>query len=150
MTISIDEVRAAFGALSLQEGSIVVEPHEAAIGDDAFRAEDHGDGVAHPAWFVIASLRGMGFTVDDLCAAAGQEDGDVLLFGSCDIEQESPLQVGDTYLTRSSIGSIGSRSLSSGARLDHVDVVVEVSSPDDGNLKGRITSRYLFKRAVAA
>ena len=93
MTVSVEELQQRLVGKSLPGGSIVIESHEAAIGDDALRATDIADGVAHPFWFIVTSLRCMGISVDELCALAKQGDSDLLLFGQCDVEQDQPMLV---------------------------------------------------------
>jgi len=145
MTISIDDLRADLSGRVLPGGSIVIEPHESAVADGALRANDDPHGVAHPLWFVIASLRGMGISVDDLCALAGQEPGDTLLFGSCEVVQDVPPEPGQGYVTTARVGEVGSRTIRDGSRLDSIEVVVELFH--DQTPVGVVTSVYLFKRA---
>jgi hypothetical protein len=133
----------------LPGGRIVIEPHEAALGDDALRAEPDPEGAAHPAWFVIASLRCMGITVDELCGLAHQADGDTLLFGSCRVDQRSVLQVGRAYTTSAHIGEVSTKTTRDGSRLDLVEVVVRLRE-ETGPEVGEISSSYLFKRRAEA
>jgi len=148
MTISIDDLRAKLAGTALPGGELVLEEYESAIADAAFRAEDDAGGFAHPAWFIIASLRGMGISVDELCALAEQEPGDTLLFGNCEVEQFRPLTPGTRYRTYAEITDVGSRTTRDGSRLDHLTVSVTVSHPAAD--AGRVTSVYLFKRATEA
>ena len=147
MSIAADSLRAELQGRSLPGGEITVEPHEAAIGDRALRAEDDGQGVAHPFWFIVASLRTMGVSVDDLCALAHQQEGDTLLFGECAVVQDQPLRVGGRYQSTAEITEVGSRTTRDGSRLDSVVVVVQLR--DVQGLVGSITSTYLFKRGAA-
>ncbi|MCM3921791.1 hypothetical protein ND748_08965 [Frankia sp. AiPs1] len=149
MTIGVETMRKALSDLRLPAGEIVIESYEAAIGDAALRATDSDPGVAHPAWFVIASLRGMGISVDQLCELAGQLPGDTLLFGSCEVVQDEPLRVGGRYVTQARIGDVGSRTTGDGSRLDHIEVIVEIAALPGSARAGEVTSRYLFKRGVA-
>ncbi|MDI6909232.1 hypothetical protein [Nocardioides sp.] len=156
MTVSIDKLQTLEGHV-LPGGRITIEPHESFIGEEALRAEPGAHGGVHPAWFVIASLRCMGISVDELCALAFQEEGDVLLFGNCRVEQHQPLREGVTYLASAHIGEVSSRTTRDGARLDSVEVIVrlrvqEPSGRDVGASAevearaGEIVSTYLFKR----
>lgn len=143
--VDIDVLRDAISGRELPGGRIAVEPHEAAIGDVALRAEPDPGGLAHPIWFVIASLRGMGITVDELCLLAHQQAGDLLLFGTCEVVQDRPMLVGATYSTAAWIGDVDSRTTRDGSRLDSVEVVVTITDIE-GPEMGRVTSTYLFKR----
>ncbi|MFE6509472.1 hypothetical protein ACFVDI_21000 [Nocardioides sp. NPDC057767] len=144
MTISDNDLRAELAGRELPGGSIVIEPHESVIGDRALRAKDAPSDQAHPLWYVIASLRGMGISVDDLCRLAHKSEGDTLLFGSCEVVQDVALTPGAEYVTTARIGEVGSRTTRDGSRLDSVEVVVELHR--DGSRAGAVTSVYLFKR----
>lgn len=147
MTISIEALRDEIAGRRLPGGTITVEPHEAFIADRALRStvEDATD--AHPTWFVIASLRCLGITVEELCALAHQGPDDTLLFGRCRIDQREPLRVGGTYAADASIREVATRSMRDGSRLDSVEVEVVLRDGADGNVEaGSVTSVYLFKR----
>lgn len=146
--ISIDELRTELEGRMLPGGSIDVLAHESAIADLALRAGDDADGIAHPLWFVIASLRCMGITVEELCALAHQGDNDTLLFGSCEVVQDRPMTVGTSYTSSASIGAVGTRTIRDGSRLDSVEVIVKLR--DDINDVGHVASTYLFKRGATA
>ncbi|MGW0161689.1 hypothetical protein ACWDUN_20500 [Mycobacterium sp. NPDC003323] len=145
MTVSVEELQQRLVGKSLPGGSIVIESHEAAIGDDALRATDIADGVAHPFWFIVTSLRCMGISVDELCALAKQGDSDLLLFGQCDVEQDQPMLVGHRYSADAVISEVGSTTTRDGSRLDNIDVMVRIRDASQLAV-GSVTSRYLFKR----
>ncbi|WP_395307997.1 hypothetical protein V4U86_21820 [Mycobacterium sp. AMU20-3851] len=145
MTVSVEELQQQLSGKSLPGGSIVIEAHEAAIVDDALRANDVADGVAHPFWFIVTSLRCMGISVEELCALAVQGDSDLLLFGQCEVEQDQPMLVGQRYSADAVISAVGSTTTRDGSRLDNIDVVVSIR--DASRLAvGSVMSRYLFKR----
>ncbi|MGB3324255.1 MAG: hypothetical protein WBB05_16765 [Mycolicibacterium fortuitum] len=145
MSVSVEELTQRLTGKVLPGGSIVVEAHESAIVDDALRAGDSAEDLAHPFWFIVTSLRCMGISVDELCALAAQEDGDVLLFGQCDVVQHRPMLVGGTYDAAASISAVGSTTTRDGSRLDSVDVTVHIQDEGAASV-GTVTSRYLFKR----
>ena len=145
MSVSVEDLQQRLAGKSLPGGSIIIEAHESAIVDDALRAEDVADGVAHPFWFIVTSLRCMGISVDQLCELAAQEDTDLLLFGRCDVEQDQPMLVGQSYSANAVISEVGSTTTRDGSRLDNIDVVVRIRDAGDTAV-GSVTSRYLFKR----
>lgn len=153
MTIPIADLQKELRGRLMPGGRIVIEHHEAAIAEGALRAEPDVDGAAHPAWFMIASLRCMGITVEELCSLARQEEGDTLLFGNCRIEQAETLRVGAAYVAAARIGEVGTRTIRDGSRLDSVEVAVELNEDamdgSAGAVVGAITSVYLFKRKAA-
>jgi hypothetical protein len=133
----------------LPGGGIVIDRHESVILDRAVRAPDadrSGDH-AHPIWFVVAALRGMGISVDELCALARKAPDDTLLFGGVTLHQHTPLVAGGTYRTSARIGSVARKTMRDGSTLDSVEVVVEIHSDLHHVLHGSVSSTYLFKRA---
>jgi hypothetical protein len=148
MTIDFAELRSALQNTDLPGGEITIERHESAICDMALHAEVDRE-VAHPMWFVIASLRTMGITVEDLCRMAAQEPSDTLLFGECRIDQTSSLSVGATYRSAARITDVSTRTMRDGSRLDSVTVEVSIGLVDPGDA-GTIASTYLFRRGIAA
>jgi hypothetical protein len=148
VTIDIAELSAQIGGRQLPGAEIVVEPHESAIADEALRSTVNSEH-AHPAWFVIASLRGMGISVDELCALAQQVPGDTLLFGSCIVTQRSPMRVGARYTTTAAVGAVTSRTMRDGSRLDSIEVRVEMTEQASGVEAGDVVCVYLFKRGAA-
>jgi hypothetical protein len=143
---TVEQLRADLLGKRLPGGSFHLERHESSIADHAVLATDGGDS-AHPIWFVIASLRGMGITVDELCGLCRQEDGDTLLFGGVEVWQELPLAVGGEYETEAEITAVDRRTTRSGYDLDAVTVRVRLCG--ESEVHGEVTSVYLFKRGAA-
>lgn len=145
MTRTLEDLRGR----ELPGGGLRIERWQSVLLDRALRApaavpgEEH---LASPAWLVVASLRGMGITVDELCALAGQRTGDTLLFGGVVVEQSGDLPVDADYRTTASITDVASRTTRDGRTMDSVVVEVRVLGPDDTE-RGAVTSTYLFKRA---
>jgi hypothetical protein len=132
---------------ALPGGELTIEPHESRIADHALRAADRDPVLAHPLWFVIASLRGMGISVDELCWLAGKRPADTLLYGTVEILQAEPLLVGESYRTKARITGVDRRRIRDGSTLDSVVVALDIFG-DDGPA-GTVTSAYLIKRAPA-
>lgn len=163
MTVTVSVLQQDLEGRSLPGGRVLIDAHESFIADAALRAEpDLGaPDAAHPVWFVIASLRGLGVSVEELCVLAHQEEGDTLLLGRCRVDQRRTLRTGQAYLVGAQIRQVGSRRTRDGARLDSVEVVVRLreESPDDAEPAdglgagvdaevGTVTTTYLFKRKV--
>jgi len=135
----------------LPGGTLRIEGYQSAILDRALHAPAPPPGEEHlasPVWLVVASLRGMGITVDELCELAEKRAGDTLLFGGVDIAQTGDLPVDADYRTTAVITDVGSRTMRDGSTLDSVVVLVSVLGPDDSE-RGSVTSTYLFKRRTA-
>lgn len=151
MTVDITTMQAELRDMSLPGGEIVIEPYESALADTALRAGFVTEGSAHPVWYVIASLRCMGVSVEELCRLAHHGEGDSLLLGNCRVEQFHDLRTGDTYAASARIGDVSSRTTRDGMRLDSVEVTVELRSTGEtvpGGTMGSVVSTYLFKRAA--
>ena len=118
---------------------------ESRIADHALLRPQDDVTQAHSLWFLVIALRGMGITVDELCALAAKRPQDTLLFGTCEIHQHHPLAVGDTYRTTAVITQTGRRTTSDGSLLDSITVLVSLFDVDDRNV-GAVESVYLFKR----
>jgi hypothetical protein len=131
----------------LPGGELTIERRESVIADEALLAPDAETAVAHPIWFVIASLRGLGISVDELCDLAGKRDVDTLLYGGVEIVQSHPLHVGETYRTTAEVTGVERKTTRDGSSLDMVDVVVRVLDGVEAEC-GSVASTYLLKRGV--
>lgn len=145
---TIERLRADLAGRTLPGGSVHISHHESRIADHALHAPDDDSEFAHPAWLVIASLRGMGISVEELCDLAAKAPEDTLLFGSAEVSQERPMKIGMTYRTTADIGAVDRRTTRDGATLDSVVVTVRMLDDRDRSC-GSVTSTYLFKRKPA-
>lgn len=124
--------------------TVIITAYESAIADHALRAS--GSTVnAHPSWFLIIALRGMGISVEELCRIADQGPNDTLLFGTCEITQTTPLVVGSAYRTTATITETDRRTTRDGSILDSITVDVRLFDAGDSPA-GSVVSVYLFKR----
>lgn len=144
--IGLDELRERLDGRALPGAELTVEAYQSAIADHALLAPAEDTDHAHPFWLIVLALRGMGITVDDLCALAGQRGQDTLLFGTCGIEQRAPLRVGHTFRTSATVGPVARKESRGGGFLDFVTVRVEVE--DSGELVGVVTEGFIFKRGA--
>lgn len=142
----IDELRSALAGRELPGASFRLEHYESAIADHALLAPDCDRDVPHPLWFIVASLRGMGITVGELCDLALKTTNDTLLLGTVEVTQDRPLRPAADYLATARIGKVTRRTTRDGSILDSVVVVVRLYG-DDGLQSGTVTSTYLFKRS---
>jgi hypothetical protein len=143
----LETLEAGLRGRRLPGAELTIERRESVIADEALRAPDAATDVAHPIWFVIASLRGLGISMDELCDLAGKRDVDTLLYGGVEIVQAHPLLVGETYRTTAEVTGVGRKTTRDGSALDMVDVVVRVLDVAQTEC-GSVTSTYLFKRGV--
>lgn len=148
MAVTVEALQEALAGRQLPGGQLVIEPYEAFIGEEALRSAPDPQGSAHPAWLIIASLRCMGITVEELCALAHQAEGDTLLFGNCRVEQFSVLRTGHRYTASAAIREISSRTTRDGSRLDRIEVLVRLQDAASAADVGQVVSTYLFKRGT--
>ncbi|WP_026919709.1 hypothetical protein [Gordonia shandongensis] len=150
MTAAVDELDPTLVGRRLPGAVIAVPRHQAVIADHALYADDDPESgeLAHTIWMLVIALRGMGISVDELCALAEKRDDDTLLFGTCSIRQDRPLLVDRRYRSTAVIDDIGRRVTRDGSLLDSITVTVELSDDERPDVAmGSVTSVYLFKRA---
>jgi hypothetical protein len=94
--MSIPEL-AHLAGTSLPEGKFTI----AAVEDEQLRellgAGPSRSGVAHPLWAYIATQRGIGISVADLCRIAQFDIADGPMLGSTELEYSSTMRVGTPY-----------------------------------------------------
>ncbi|MGW0021450.1 hypothetical protein ACWDUD_24300 [Rhodococcus sp. NPDC003382] len=149
MTTAVKELDPGLVGRQLPGDTTTISHHQSAITDHALHAASDPDAGehAHSIWFLIIALRGMGISVDELCALADKREGDTLLFGTCGIDQVQPLSVGHTYRTTASIDSVSRRTTRDGSVLDSLTVTVTLfDTTAPAGPVGAVTSVYLFKR----
>ncbi|KAF0957122.1 hypothetical protein [Rhodococcus sp. T7] len=147
MTTPTDDLRSALDGLTLPGGRLRIEAYEAVTDEGSVLSDPHPDGFAHPMWFIVAAVRCMGITIEELCILAQQRETDEMECGNRHIVQDLPLLVGATYDASATITNFESQTTRDGSQLDTVSVAVSLRSPA-GDLVGSVTSEYLFRRAT--
>ncbi|PYE12447.1 hypothetical protein DFR67_12231 [Williamsia limnetica] len=145
MTTSLAELSPDLAGRELPGDHTTVTEYESRIADHALLRPSDDRTQAHSLWFLVIALRGMGISVEELCTLAHKRPQDTLLFGTCEIEQRHPLEVGSTYRTTATITDTGRRTTRDGSVLDSVTVVVTVFDDTERDM-GSVESVYLFKR----
>jgi hypothetical protein len=79
----------------LPAGSFTITPEEQARLVEALGRE--GSGEPHPVWAYIATQRGIGISVADLCALAGFDVDDGPMLGSVELTYSAPIELGVEY-----------------------------------------------------
>ena len=147
MTASIELLKKELEGIKLPGSPLTISALESQVVDETARDPHNDTDLAHPIWFVIASLRGMGISVDELCALAHKGDNDTLLFGGVEVVQEQPLVVGRTLNVSSEIVDVERKSTREGGALDSL-TIRNVIADSSGDLVGTVTCAYLFKRGA--
>lgn len=145
MSTTLAELSPGLVGRQLPGDRTTVTDFESRIADHALLRPGDDTVRAHSLWFLVIALRGMGISVDDLCALAAKRPQDTLLFGTCEIEQRHPLDVGSTYRTTATITDVGRKTTRDGSVLDSITVLVTLFDGDDRAM-GSVDSLYLFKR----
>jgi hypothetical protein len=134
----------------LPGATITIEQYESALADYALLAPEDGSEHAHPMWLLVLALRGMGITVDELCVLAGKRAHDTLLFGNCEMTQNRPLRVGNTFAVTATVGPVSRKETRRGGILDFVTVRAAIFDKDDpADLPaGEVVNGFIFKRGA--
>jgi hypothetical protein len=155
--ISLEELCRALDGRELPGAELTIEGYESTLADYALLAPASSDDTdtdtdtAHPFWLLVLALRGMGISVPELGALAGQRSQDTLLFGHCELAQHRGLAVGHRFRTTAVAGPVARKQSRGGGVLDFVTVrvqVVDLDDPGGDGPVGTVTSGYIFKRGV--
>jgi len=148
--IDLTDLQRALDGRVLPGAEITIEPYENALADHALLAPAPvaGDDSAHPVWPVLLAVRGMGITVDELCALAGRRSQDTLLIGSCALNLFTAVPVGRRLGTRAVVGPVVRKEARDGSVLDFLPVRVDVRDLDEGREIAAVTNNYVIKRGA--
>jgi hypothetical protein len=139
----VDELRARVVGHDLPGGVVTTPPHVAWIGDSAMRAP-HDPAALGIIWFLIAGLRGMGISIEDLVALAEGSLADGVLFGELELTEEIPLEVGAEYDVR---GRIRDLTRKRSARAGLFDVLeFDLTIGRDGAVHGTVGCAFILRR----
>ncbi|SDU79271.1 FAS1-like dehydratase domain-containing protein [Gordonia westfalica] len=144
----IAKLKQSLDGRELPGSTITIEPYQSVLADYALEAGTDDSGDAHPLWGLVLSLRGMGITVDELCALAAQRPQDVLLFGNCEVVQHRPLRVGATIEVTATIEPVSRKETRHGGHLDFVTVRTAFHDRDGSSAGpvGEVVNGFIFKR----
>lgn len=148
--VDIAELKQSLDGRRLPGATLTIEPFQSVLADYALLADGDDSGDAHPLWGLVLALRGMGISVDELCALAGQRPQDVLLFGNCEVIAHRPLHVGATIDVTATIEPVSRKATRNGGFLDFVTVrttFIDTSDPSGGPV-GEVVNGFIFKRGA--
>lgn len=146
--ISLEDLQRDLDGRELPGGETTIEPYESALADHALLAPDQSADAAHPVWSVMLALRGMGISVDELCALAAKREQDTLMIGDCTLTLLSAIPVGRRLRTSAVVGPIARKESRSGAVLDFVPVRVAILDSLSGQELAVVTNGYVIKRGA--
>jgi hypothetical protein len=128
----------------LPAGEFTITSEEDARVLEVVGGEPAGDGTAHPLWAYIATQRGIGISVADLCALADFDVNDGPMLGSSELEYHGPIRIGEPYRVTGRVLSIDRKQGSIG-KFD-VMAFQEDLLASDGTLVAVSTSTYILPR----
>jgi hypothetical protein len=142
----IEDLQQRLAGRELPRGKVRLEPHEVWLGDEAMLA-GHEQAQLSPTWVLVAALRGMGLTLDELVGLADSTTADGVLFGELGIEEFFPLEVERDYTVTGEIGGIARRNGRSGT----FDILsFELSILDAaGDRHGAVSCSFILPRGRA-
>jgi acyl dehydratase len=142
--IDIDELRADLLGRALPAGAFRVPPHEAWLTADALGSPPLPDGVLHPMYVWYASMRGVGYTIEELFELVGSTAADGPMLGETDITHLRALRVGEELRVSATIADLVRKQGRSGT-FDLLRLSIEVRDGDD-LLVGTVVNTIVFPR----
>ena len=131
----------------LAEGSFVITEEEEERVLHVVGGKRSADGTAHPLWAYIAPQRGIGTSVEEICALADFDVNDGPMLGSSHLEYHAPIEIGVTYRVTGEVLDITRKSGSIGT----FDIMAfrEHLTDDAGEPVATSTSTYILPRKSA-
>lgn len=142
--IDIDELRARLVGRQLPAGSFRVPAHEAWLTADALGAPPLPDGVLHPMYVWYASMRGVGYTIEELFAMVGSVAADGPMIGETEITPGRSLGVDEELRVNAHVLDLVRKQGGSGT-FDLMKVAIEVRDTDD-LVVGTVVNTLVFPR----
>lgn len=132
----------------LPVGAYTVRPFEAWLTADAMLAPPPSGDRLHPMHVFLASLQGVGYSIQDLfdLVECRLEDGPMI--GAMDLRQDRALRVGETLTVRSRITDVERKHGRSGV-FDRMTIEITVED-SAGDLVGRVENIFIYPRPEAA
>jgi hypothetical protein len=129
---------------ALPEGGFTITEEEDRQVLDVVGGDPAADGTAHPLWAYIATQRGIGISVADLCALADFDVNDGPMLGSTDLEYAGKLRIGVPYRVTGEVIDIARKAGRSGT----FDVMTfrERLVGEDGEAVASSTSTFILPR----
>ncbi len=147
-TPGIETLRARLVGRELPVGSYTVSGYEAWLTADAMLAPPPADDRLHPMHVFLASLQGVGYSIQDLfdLVACRLEDGPMI--GAMDLRQHRAMRVGEHLAVRSRILDIERKHGRSGV-FDRMTIEITVEDAE-GETVGRIQNVFIYPRPEVA
>lgn len=145
--IDIDTLREELVGRELPAGTLRVPAYEAWLSADVLGSPPLPPGVLHPMYLWYATMRGVGYTIDELFALVGSTAADGPMLGETDIRPLRPLQVDEELRVRARVLDLVRKEGRSGT-FDLLRLEVEVRDADDAPV-GTVVNTLVFPRRTA-
>lgn len=131
----------------LPVGSWTVSGYEAWLTADAMLAPPPSDDRLHPLHVFLASLQGVGYSIQDLfdLVECRLEDGPMI--GAMELHQQRAMRIGEQLTVRSRILDIERKHGRSGV-FDRLTIEISVEDTD-GHTVGRVENIFVYPRPEA-
>jgi hypothetical protein len=107
------------------------------------------DGTPHPVWAYIATQRGIGISVADLCALAEFDVADGPMLGTVDMTYARPLELGVEYRVTGEVVGIERKHGRKAGTFDIMTYRERLIAPD-GTEAASSTNTFILRRPEAA
>ncbi|HEY0117542.1 MAG TPA: hypothetical protein VGC04_02055 [Cellulomonas sp.] len=141
----LDELRRRVVGTALPGGTFTVQDYERYLSHDAMQAPPLPDGLLHPAWILLGSLREKGMSTEDLVALAGATADDGVLGGELTFDQREPLRTGVDYRVTGAVTDLTRRHGKRAGAMDMLTFELTVSEPG-GRICATSTQTFLILR----
>jgi hypothetical protein len=128
----------------LAEGSFTVTEEDERQVRQVIGGTSPTDGTAHPLWAYIATQRGIGISIRDLCALADFDVDDGPMLGSTEMEYLQPILLGVSYRVTGEVLDIERKNGRSGT-FDVMSYREELVR-EDGERVASSTSTFILPR----
>lgn len=132
---------------ALPEGSFTITAEEEARLIEVVGGSARGEGIAHPLWAYIATQRGIGIGVTEICALADFDVNDGPMLGSSHLEYRGPIRIGVRYRVTGEVLGLVRKQGRSGT-FDVLEFREDLRH-EDGELLAASTSTYILPRRSA-
>lgn len=131
---------------TLPEGAFTITEEEQARLAEALGSPS--DGSTHPVWAYIATQRGIGISVADLCALADYDVHDGPMLGSVEMTYARPIEVGVRYRVTGEVVDIVRKQGRKAGTFDVMTFSERLIAPDGAEVASSTNTFILPRREI--
>jgi hypothetical protein len=132
---------------ALPEGVFTITAEDQALLSEALGRGDAGG--AHPVWAYIATQRGIGISVADLCALADFDVNDGPMLGSVELTYAAPIELGIEYRVTGEVLGIERKHGRKAGTFDVMTFRERLLAPDGAEVASATNTFILPRRETA-